>query len=186
MKSIARWLTAAFMVGCSSTPDTAVEAGRTSEEELAVNAPPGPEDGLADAFGNFLEIFTGNNLDAQFTLSFAFNLGLCTDKVKGDSGALASGQATLDLNTGDVTATLNNVPATGGFELWLVKNVAGGTVAPEATDQMLKLGKFTTKGPTRTLTASVGTDVTFDFDLIVVTRAGKTPDKSVVAAGDRT
>jgi hypothetical protein len=186
MKSIAKWLAAAFLVGCSSTPDRAAEAGRTSDEELAVKAPPGPEDGLAEAFGNFLDVFTSLNLDAQFTLGFAFNLGLCTDKVKGDTGALARGEATLDMNTGEVTATLTDVPATGGFELWLVKNVAGGTVAPEAGDQLLKLGKFTNKGSTRTLTASLGADVTFDFDLIVVTRAGKTPVQSAVATGART
>jgi hypothetical protein len=186
MKWISKWVTAAFLVGCASAPNDKGDAGRTNSEALAAKAPPVPTDGLADAFSNFVDIFTSLNFDAQFQMSYAFNLGLVTDKVKGADGQFVSGQATLDMNTGDVTATLNHAPATGNFELWMVKNVTGGTVAPEATDQMLKIGKFSKQGAFRTLTASLGTDVAFDMDLLVVTRAGKTPDQSVVAVGDRT
>jgi cytochrome c peroxidase len=187
MKSIAKWVTATFLVGCASAPNNTGELGRTSDDALAAQAPPpGQEDGLSDAFANFLETFTELNFDAQFTMGYAFNLGLCTDKVKGSNGAFVSGQATLDLNSGEVTATLNNAPDTGNFDLWFVKNTAGGTVAPEATDQMLKVGGFSKSGAFRTLSVSLGSDVLFDLDLLVVTRANKTPDQSVVAVGDRT
>lgn len=176
--------TMAFLVGCASSPDGAGGFAPTSKE--ALQATSAPADGLADGFNTFLDVFTAMNFDAQFPLGFAYNLGLVTDKVTGPTGALASGSATLDMNTGDVTATLNNVPTTGNFDLWFVKNLPGGTVAPEATDQMLKVGKFSKGGNSRTLQVALGADVAFDLDLIVVTKTGKTPDQSVVAVGDRT
>ncbi len=177
--------TLAFLVGCASAPDgTGGGFAPTAEDALAATS--GPSDGLADGFSTFLQVFTGENFDAQFQMGFAFNLGLVTDKVKGPTGAFANGSATLDMNTGDLTATLNNVPSTGNFDLWFVKNLSGGTVAPEATDQMLKVGKFSKTGNQRTLSVSLGADIAFDLDLLVVTKGGKTPDQSVVAVGDRT
>jgi hypothetical protein len=177
---------AVFVAGCSAAPDDtqgSAEANLGTEDEAVTAA---PEDGLADAFSTFLNVFTGNNFDAQFPMGYAFHPGLSTEKVKGPSGALASGLATLDLNTGNVTATLNNVPSGSNFDLWFVKNVTGGTMAPEATDQMIKVGKFSTKGNSRTLSVSIGTDVAFDLDLVVVTRSGKKPTESRIAVGDRT
>jgi hypothetical protein len=180
-------LTAAvFAAGCSAASGDADESleGDLGSVEEPVAA--GPEDGLAAAFDTFVSTFVSVDLDAQFHIGYAFHPGLVTEKVTA-GGALASGQATLDMNTGKVTATLNNVPSGGNFDLWFVKNVAGGTVAPESTDQMLKVGKFSTKGgANRTLSVSLGLDVAFDLDLIVVTRAGKKPTESRVAVGDRT
>ena len=43
-----------------------------------------------------------------------------------------------------------------------------------------------TKGTSRTLSVSIGINVGFDLDLIVVTRSGKKPTESRVAVGDRT
>ncbi len=178
---------AVFVAGCSAASG---DEGEAAGGELdAVEAPVAavPEDGLADAFDTFISTFAGVDLDANFHIGYAFHPGLSTDKVTGPSGALASGQATLDMNTGRVTATLNNVPTGANFDLWFVKNVAGGTVAPESTDQMVKVGKFsTTGGANRTLDVSIGIDVVFDLDLIVVTRTGKKPTESRVAVGDRT
>lgn len=178
---------AVFLAGCSAAP---VDAPESSEGELGnveerVTVTPVPEDGLADAFDTFLGVFTGDDFDAQFRIGYAFHPGLSTEKVSAN-GVLASGTATLDMNTGKVTATLNNVPNGANFDLWLVKNVAGGTVAPETSDQMLKIGKFSTTGANRTLSVALGTNVAFDLDLIVVTRSGKKPTESRVAVGDRT
>ena len=104
-------------------------------------------------------------------------------KVTAPDGTLARGTAVIDINRGTVTATLDSVPDTGGFDLWFVKNVAGGTVAPEATDQMIKIGSFQGTGPSRTLTASLGINVFFDLDLLVVTRPGKAPSASLNVRG---
>ncbi|HXK20096.1 MAG TPA: hypothetical protein VNG33_19930 [Polyangiaceae bacterium] len=177
---------AVFLAGCSAAPgdsEGSPEAGLGTQGDQVA---PGPEDGLADAFNTFLETFTGSDFDALFRIGYGFHPGLSTEKVKGPGGGVASGQAVLDMNSGKVSATLNNVPSSGGFELWLVKNVAGGSMAPEATDQMVKVGKFSGTGSTRTLNVSIGTDVGFDMDLIVVTRAGKKPTESRIAVGDRT
>jgi hypothetical protein len=179
---------AVFLAGCGAAPGDGPDSseGELSNVEEAVTATPAPEDGLAGAFDTFLNVFVGNNFESQFFIGYAFHPGLSTETVKGATGALASGTANLDFNTGKLTATLNNVPNSGGFDLWLVKNVAGGTVAPEATDQMVKVGKFSASGANRTLSVSLGTNITFDLDLIVVTRSGKKPTESRIAVGDRT
>jgi len=177
---------AVFVAGCSAASGGADESSDSELGQVDEAVTTAPEDGLADAFNTFVSTFTSVDLDALFHIGYAFHPGLNTEKVIGPGGAVASGQATLDMNTGKVTATLNNVPTGGNFDLWLVKNVAGGTVAPESTDQMLKVGKFSKGGANRTLSVSLGTDVAFDLDLIVVTRAGKNPTESRVAVGDRT
>jgi len=179
---------AVLFAGCGAAPSDADDPpeGSLGSVEEQVAAAPAPEDGLAAAFDTFINVFTSNQFDNLFPLGFAFHPGLSTEKLVGPGGALVSGNATLDMNRGNVTATLNNVPAGANFDLWFVKNVAGGTVAPEATDQMLKVGKFSSKGASRTLSVALGTGVNFDLDLIVVTRAGKKPTESRVVVGDRT
>jgi hypothetical protein len=177
---------AVLVAGCGAAPgdgEESLDGELGSVEEPLTTA---PEDGLADAFNTFVSTFANVDLDSQFRIGYAFHPGLITEKVTGPDGAIASGQATLNMNTGNVSATLNNVPTGGNFDLWFVKNVAGGTVAPESSDQMLKVGSFSRGGANRTLSVSFGTNVFFDLDLIVVTRAGKKPVGSRVAIGDRT
>lgn len=179
-------LAATFAAACSAAPDgenDSQENGPDSQAEQA--ASPNP-DGLADAFNTFLNTFAPNDLDAQFRIGYGPHPGLATEKLKGPNGASARGLATLELNTGRVLASLSNVPSSGNFELWLVKNKASGTMAPESTDGLLKVGRFSSGGNDRTLDVKIGTDVIFDFDLIVVTRAGKDPTESRIALGDRT
>jgi hypothetical protein len=178
-------LAAVLWAGCGAPPDGAGEPNDQVTDNAAATTTP-PEDGLAAAYSSFLDIFTGQDFDGQFRLGYAFHLGLVTDKAVGPDGSTARGSAVLDMNRGTVDATLNDVPNNRQFDLWLVKNITGGTVAPEATDQMLKVGSFQGTGSSRTLSATIGTGVIFDFDLIVVTGAGKKPNQSVVAVGDRT
>lgn len=197
MKSIARrevglaqqggylLLAGVFALGCGAAPsdaDDEVPVTSSASGELA----PTPEDGLAEAYDHFVEIFAGINMDSDFRMGLGFHPGLSTEKVADANGAALTGQASLNMNTGRVIATLNNVPTGANFELWFVKNVAGGTMAPESTDQMLKVGKFSTQGTTRTLDVDIGFSVLFDLDLAVVTRAGKKPTESRIVMGDRT
>jgi hypothetical protein len=173
-----------FALGCGAAPGDGDETTpvTSSAGELA----PTPEDGLAEAYDHFVEIFAGINMDSEFRMGLGFHPGLSTEKLASADGAAISGQTSLNLNTGRVLATLNNVPTGANFELWFVKNVAGGTMAPEASDQMLKVGKFSTQGATRTLDVDIGFSVLFDLDLVVVTRAGKKPTESRIVMGDRT
>src|SRR3954471_10873559 len=130
-----------FLASCSAAPGDGDGPAEADVNSVGEPVAPTPEDGLADAFNTFVDIFAGDNFDAQFRIGYGFHPGLSTEKVTASGGsAAASGQAVLDLNTGRVQATLNNVPSSGNFELWFVKNAAGGTMAPESTDQMLKVG----------------------------------------------
>jgi hypothetical protein len=179
-------LASACWAGCAPPDASDVQAPADPPESSTSPTTTPTEDGLADGYSTFLDLFTGMDFDAQFRLGYAFHLGLVTDKAVGPDGTTARGSAVIDLNRATVNATLDDVPSTRQFDLWFVKNVAGGTVAPETTDQMLKVGSFQGTGSSRTLSASIGTGVLFDFDLIVVTGAGKKPSASVVAVGDRT
>lgn len=177
---------AACFAGCGEPPP---EEPAQPDPTLGTGQAPAnnaTEDGLADAYETFLVGFADfNHLEDPFRMGYGFHLGLVTEKVTGPDGSLASGSAVLDMNRGTLTATLNNVPDNGKFDLWFVKNVAGGTVAPETTDQMLNVGSFQGTGATRSLSASLGSNIFFDLDLLVVTRTGKRPTESRVAVGDR-
>ena len=179
-------LAALFAAGCGAAPqevdDTSLDDGVGAAAQEAATP---TEDGLADAFNTFLTTFAGDDLDAQYRIGYGFHPGLSTEKISAN-GRMAAGQATLEMNTGRVIATLSNVPSSGNFELWLVKNEAGGTMAPESTDSMLKVGKFSSGGADRTLDVNIGVAIVFDMDEIVVTRAGKNPTQSRIAVGDRT
>ena len=184
-------LAAVLLGGCGAAVEGADTTNEREDEPIgtttsSITAP--TEDGLADAYSTFLGVFAPpqGNFDSQFPIGFGFHEGLVTEKVAGPNGLTARGSAVLDMNRGTVNATLNDVPTNGRFDLWFVKNAAGGTVAPEATDPMLKVGTFQGTGSSRTLTASLGSNILFDLDLVVVTRSGKAPDKSCVAIGDRT
>src|SRR4051812_20780963 len=79
---------ALFLAGCASAPGDAPDSsdGELSQVEEAVTATPAPEDGLADAFDNFLNVFVGDNFESQFLFGYAFHPGLSTETVKGASG----------------------------------------------------------------------------------------------------
>jgi cytochrome c peroxidase len=178
---------AVVLAGCSAATDDAGTPQELAQGDQTEATGTPTEDGLSDAFDTFINEFAPNDFDANYRIGYGYHPGLSTDKVSAPgSTALASGSATLNLNTGDVTATLNNVPDGKDFELWLVKNQPGGTMAPETTDSMLKVGKFSSGGNFRTLTVNIGDGVIFDMDLIVVTKAGKKPTESRIALGDRT
>src|SRR4051812_40890041 len=78
---------AVFVAGCGAAPEDAAgspEANLDREDEAVVAA---PEDGLADAFNSFLDVFTGDNFSDVFPLGYAFHPGLSTETVKGPTGA---------------------------------------------------------------------------------------------------
>jgi hypothetical protein len=179
-------LAAVFAAGCSGAAGEMDDSPSIEADGVEERLTTTPEDGLVDAFDTFANAFGAVDLDGQFQIGYGFHPGLIREKVVGADGALAAGQARLNMYNGNISATLNNVPTKGNFDLWFVKNVAGGTVAPESTDQMLKVGSFTKSGANRTLSVAFGTKIFFDLDLIVVTRGGKKPFEAPVAIGERT
>jgi hypothetical protein len=169
-----------------------------SNEELAsASQAATAEDGLADAFATFKQTFVGFGFDQNFAIGYAFHPGLSTEKINGPGGQ-PKGSATINFAAQTIDATLSAVPAGGAFDLWFVKNVAGSgrTVRPETGDQFFKVGSFGAPGPnSRCFGAAnclsidaknIGTNVNFDLDLLVVTRAGQSPTASRVAVGSRT
>lgn len=155
-----------------------------------------PEDGLAEAYAQFKAEFAGLELDKIYPIGYGFHPALVTETVRKPvprgSAGYARGRAKLELAEGRVLATLDGAPAPGTFDLWLVKNVPGEarTVAPEVGDEFLRVGRFdgTTPSGGRSLDVTIGKGprgVDFDFDLIVVTRAGQDPAASRVAVGAR-
>lgn len=183
--------------GCSG----AVSMGEEDEAPArAVEALVG-EDGLAQAFGIFKDLFTLNREDQHHHIGFGHHPGISTQKLLGPNGVPLSGQITLHFvsdfqgTAGTVTGVLSG-PAGQAFDLYFVKNAVGqGTVKPESFDQLRKVGAFAAVAgqPTQyALTANIGSaafpafGVNFDFDLIVITRAGQSPLTNVVASGART
>jgi hypothetical protein len=193
VKSIAPLLTLVTAAGCGGTAP--LELG-SSEAALT-------EDGLAEAYAIFKDLFaTQQGEDKHHHIAFGFHPGLSTQKLLGPNGAPVSGTATLHFVTdeffgtaGTVTALLTG-PANKTFDLYFVKNAVGqGTVKPEAGDTIKKVGSFQPVAgfPTNyTLTANIGTapfpqfGVNFDLDMIVVTPGGKTPTSAIIATGART
>jgi cytochrome c peroxidase len=101
----------------------------------------------------------------------------------------ATGTARLDLVEGTVNvevAGLNGEAA----DVWLVDNqpVAGDTVAPEAHDHYVRLGRLRDEGGAARLSASLGRQGfrDFDADLVVVTRAPSDPAEGGLLFGSPT
>jgi hypothetical protein len=144
------------------------------------------EDGLADAYAFFLQKFA--LFGQQYRIGAGFHPGLSTEVVKAN-GLFASAKIILDFEQGRVRATLDSIPMNRDFDLWFVKNVAGAgrTVKPETGDQFLKVGTFDIVNVTnQDKSLDVAADVSFDLDLVVVTRKDQHPTVSRVLVGSRT
>lgn len=195
-------LTLATLIGGCTTPTHPALDPPDEAPVAAIASAATGEDGLAQAYAIFKDLFTVQfREDQHHHVGFGFHPGLSTEKLLGPLGVPLGGQATLHFVTdlqgtaGTVTATMTG-PATGSFDLFFVKNAPGrGTVKPESFDTIRRVGRFVrvANQPNRyTLTATIGTaafpafGVNFDLDMVVVTRAGQTPTTSRLATGERT
>ncbi|HEX4960051.1 MAG TPA: hypothetical protein VF173_04380 [Thermoanaerobaculia bacterium] len=112
-----------------------------------------------------------------------FSLGWAKGLSREDTEA--EGLARLDLVSSSARLELKGMPA-GNWDVWLVQNMPGGTMVPEATDRMHRLGSLTTDGSkVAQLSARLepGFFDRFRADLMVVTRAGGRPEKDGVLYG---
>jgi cytochrome c peroxidase len=165
----------------------AVESQEQQEPEAATTTQAlTSSDGLAEAFQIFSQTFT-SIAATQWSVGYAPNPALDTEKV-GVGGKPLNGTALFLFNEERIDATLRNVPAGQQFDLWLVKNGGAGSAAPGAGDTTQRIGTFGAPNAQNiaTLSATVGSVVRFDLDLVVITRAGQTPQQSVLASGYRT
>jgi cytochrome c peroxidase len=158
----------------------------------AVNA----GDDITDAFNTYQLQVSTSSLDKPFRIGYGAHPALQTEALKGPTGFPAKGQASLDFVNHTLTATLDDAPATGNFDLYFVKNNEGSgrTARPETGDSFQRVGSFAASTdpndpPGRrviNLTNVSDTIMHFDIDLVVVTRTGAKPDTSRVALGART
>jgi hypothetical protein len=164
----------AFLLGACAVEGEDVGSG---SNESAIEG----EDGLAEAYAQFKQDFIADGKDVNWRVGFGPHPGLQTEALG------ARGSVTLGFGDGHVRAELSGVPDGAKFDLWLVKNVPGGSVKPEPADPAVKLGTFSGTTGTRTLdVVPPATALHFDLDLVVVTRKGKKPRQSVIAVGART
>ncbi|MFL6263300.1 MAG: hypothetical protein ACJ76Y_26695 [Thermoanaerobaculia bacterium] len=100
----------------------------------------------------------------------------------------ALGRVDLDMPRGEVSAEAEGLGDTAA-DVWLVDNQdgPGKSVMPEAGDRMVRVGRLEPQGKRLRVTASLGRSFfdRFELDLVVVTRAGKTPAESVILCGSR-
>src|SRR5262249_49527596 len=97
-----------------------------------------------------------------------------------------------------ISAALHGAPTGASFDLYFVKNVngPGRTFRPESGDTFLKIGTFAALSPgnfcfgepgcVEIAETTIGNNINFDLDLIVVTRTGQLPSTSRIAVGART
>jgi cytochrome c553 len=100
----------------------------------------------------------------------------------------ALGRVDLDMLHGEVSAEVEDLGGTAA-DVWLVDNQdgPGKSVMPEAGDRMVRVGRLEPQGRRARVKSSLGRNFFdgFELDLIVVTRAGKTPAESVILCGSR-
>jgi len=178
---------------CSSVPGESVDDG-ARENVATVGQAVNAGDDLTEAFNTFQAQVSTFGLDSPFQIGFGPHPGLNTESLRGSTGFPAKGKAILNFSNNTVSATLDDVP-TGTFDLYFVKNVEGSgrTSRPETGDVFFRVGGFTAStNPNdppgrRVLNATLSTtNMHFDIDLVVVTRAGSNPATSRIAVGART
>jgi cytochrome c peroxidase len=164
-----------------------------SEPLASTNQAVTNEDGLADAYAFFKNLFTLVGLDTTYRIAAGFHPALSTETVS-SNGLTASAKVILSIDPPSgrisrIQATLDSIPMSQDFDLWLVKNGPSGTVKPETGDSFYKVGTFTIVNSTnndKSLDVSPQGGVVFDLDMVVVTRKDQHPTVSRIATGERT
>ncbi len=195
----ASWFTNALLPllalqACSSASDE-IKNENSGEIVATVAQAVNAGDDITDAFNTFQAEVALFGLDNPYNIGFGPHPGLQTETLRGATGFPAKGKATMNFTNNTVSAVLDDVPATGSFDLYFVKNIEGSgrTSRPETGDTFLRVGGFTAStNPNdpparRVLNVTLSTtNMHFDIDLVVVTRAGSTPATSRIAVGART
>jgi hypothetical protein len=129
---------------------------------------------LRNAYNNWEAEYIKNGGDSNLILALHWSKALSEENIKG------SGHVKIDMTTGHVAAAVIGLPATEGWDLWLVQNRPDSSIMPEPDDTLIKVGTLAPDGKYAMLKAELGGEAFADFrpDTAVVTRAGKGPDES--------
>ena len=165
-------LTLAFLLIACALPVLFL-SGKTSSE---------PDPSLAGLGLGSLETFNANYKDweTQYEKNGADrNMVLAIGWFKGLStgNSYASGLAKFNLVDGTVTVAINGLSKDEAWDVWMVDSAAGRSIALENDDNMLRVGSLKHDDKVATLALNLGKDAftRFNMDLIIVTKAGKTP-----------
>ena len=109
--------------------------------------------------------------DRNMVLAMGWFKGLST------GNSYASGLAKFNLVDGNVTVAINGLSKDEEWDVWMVDSAAGRSIALENDDNMLRIGSLKHEGKVSSLAATLGKDAftTFNMDLVIVTKAGKSP-----------
>jgi mono/diheme cytochrome c family protein len=106
-------------------------------------------------------------------------LGLEWTRAFATADRTGGGRAQLDLVEGTIDVEVQGLCDGEPLDFWIVQNVEGAdrSVAPEAGDRMVRLGRFVDAENGRILRSRIPDDLlgNFTLDLAVVTRAGVSP-----------
>ena len=159
----------------SDRPSSAAQTGNPLQALLAQQST------LESFYQEWQKGYLAAGGDANVAVTLAWTEGLSTEPNS------AHGEVNLDMIAGAVLAEvagLRGQPA----DLWLVDNRdgSGRTVQPEAGDRMVRIGRLM-GGSNARFAAWLGREFFRDFelDLVVVSRAGRTPVESRLLLGSR-
>ena len=126
--------------------------------------------------------YVENGGDRNVVMSLGYLKGLSTEKVN------AAGQVTLNLIDGTVSVQAEGLSRREAWDFWLIDNGPSSSVTPDAEDAIVRVGRLRHSGKIAKLEANLGSEAftSFDPDLFVVTRAGKSPAEERVLAGTTT
>ncbi len=179
-------LATVFILGLP--PILLLTAGLSPEPPAAAVQPADPfqailaeQSALEPFYRDWQKKYVAAGGDGNVMITVGWTEGLSTEP------SAARGQVDLDLIAGSVRAEvrgLNGQPA----DLWMVDNQdgPGRTVQPEPGDRMFRIGRLE-GGSAAKVAARLGREFFRDFelDLVVVSRAGRTPAESSMLLGTR-
>ncbi len=136
---------------------------------------------LEATYGRWAATYTEDGgLDA-LVLSLGYSKGLSAE------ATTARGQVRFDVAEGSVSVTVNRLPRTSAFDVWVVDNRPGPghSVRPEPGDRLLRLGTLERSGDAATLEANLAVlgQPGFQIDLVAVAPSGKHPGKAGLLFG---
>lgn len=169
MKSIVKLIPiAAILFGLSLWLD---------ERPRELPAPPSEQDApLATAYHEWLAARGEDESTGRILVSVGWSKGLSSQFSK------AHGEALIDLDRNRVSMSIHGLSDPEGYDVWLIDNQGGPgmSVRPETGDVMLRLGRLANADRMASLDVQVPRLSEVEPDLIVVTRAGVSPQAGIL------
>lgn len=159
-------------------------SGRTSSDftsELS-NTGLGTVENLEANYKDWETRYVKEGGDRNVVSSMGWFKGLSTEHT------YANGMIKLNMIDGIVSVEANGLSKDQMYDFWLVDSSAGNTILPESNDGYLLVGSLKHEGKVARLEANLGSEAfaSFDPDLMIVTRAGKTPVEDRLLVGTTT